>query len=97
MALANGTSDGGQQPPAERMVTLRDYGAPSGLDALTGTRHVQTAGPLALDYQMAGLTGEASPPYSSTPYATGDGEARRSGTVQGSQCDRALLVPAVAE
>ena len=53
MALANGTSDGGQQPPAERMVTLRDYGAPSGLDALTGTRHVQTAGPLALDYQMA--------------------------------------------
>ena len=42
-----------------------------------------------------GLTGEASPPYSSTPYATGDGEARRSGIVQGRQCDRALLVPAV--
>ena len=42
-----------------------------------------------------GLTGEASPPYSSTPYATGYGEARRSGIVQGRQCDRALLVPAV--
>jgi hypothetical protein len=38
-----------------------------------------------------GLTGEASPPYSSTPYATGDGEARRSGIVQSRQCNWASV------
>ena len=42
-------------------------------------------------WRSFGLTGEASPPYSSTPYATGDGEARRSGIVQGRQCDWAPI------